>query len=283
MADSDAFPPARGDEGDLFREFNDELLRHINSAVFDTTPQTIEDACAFAWAEFLRRQPSRDANWRGWLFRVAQREAWRIERGRLDANKHEMQPLHHVDQASDAIGVLDEIEIRNDVTEALTIVSKLRPRLRRVALLRALGHSYGQIGELTGDSATRVHALVAQASQQVDEIRAEREHSRREFPPRAERLWELENNPPDWLVDKIGRPVKPSRKFSGRTQQRRQWRRAALALDDYRRAAGAEGFEVMTTDPPANPSLRPVHASAVKATSEFHALRREERDRSRER
>jgi DNA-directed RNA polymerase specialized sigma24 family protein len=92
MADSDGFPPARGDEADLFREFNDELRRHINGAVFDTTPQNIEDACAFAWAEFLRHQPSREANWKGWLVRVAQREAWRIERHLLDNNKHPVEP-----------------------------------------------------------------------------------------------------------------------------------------------------------------------------------------------
>ena len=73
-----------------------------------------------------------------------------------------------------------------------------------------------------------MHQLVARASRDVDQIRAEREHDRRAFPPRAERLWELEKNPPDWLVEKIGTPIKPTRKFSGRTQQR-QLRRAPKA------------------------------------------------------
>jgi hypothetical protein len=156
-------------------------------------------------------------------------------------------PVHEVAAGNGGVGVLDEIETRKDVTEALTIISKLRPRLQRVALLRALGHSHAQVGELTGDSATRVHQLVAMASQEVDEIRAEREHAGRKFAPRAERLWELENNPPDWLVAKIGRSIKPSRKYSGQTEQRRQWRRAAIALDDYRQLTGPEGFEAMTT------------------------------------
>jgi hypothetical protein len=39
---------------------------------------------------------------------VAQREAWRIERRLLDANKHELQPLHDVNPASTRIDVLDE-------------------------------------------------------------------------------------------------------------------------------------------------------------------------------
>jgi hypothetical protein len=45
----------------------------------------------------MKRQPSRDRNWQGWRYRVAQREAWRIERERLENDKHELNPLHEVD------------------------------------------------------------------------------------------------------------------------------------------------------------------------------------------
>ena len=45
----------------------------------------------------MRHQPSRDNNWQGWLFRVAQREAWRIERELLDHAKHELNPLHELE------------------------------------------------------------------------------------------------------------------------------------------------------------------------------------------
>ena len=120
-----------------------------------------------------RRQPSRESNWRGWLFRVAQREAWRIERQGLDDNNHEVRPIHDFEVARRRSRVLDEIEIRNDVTEALTIIAELRPRLQRIALLRALGYTHAQVGEVTGDSARRVHQLMSRASQEVDEIRAE--------------------------------------------------------------------------------------------------------------
>jgi hypothetical protein len=40
---------------------------------------------------------------------------------------------------------LDEIEIRNDVNAALKIITRLRPRLQRVALLRALGQSHREV------------------------------------------------------------------------------------------------------------------------------------------
>ena len=95
----------------------------------------------------LRRQPSRQTIWRGWLFRDAQREAWRIERQGLDNNDYEVRPIHDVEVATDGEVLLDGIEIRNDVAEALTIIAELRPRLQRVALLRALGHTHAQVGE----------------------------------------------------------------------------------------------------------------------------------------
>src|SRR5215216_1324417 len=57
MADQDRYPPAHGDEAELFRAFNDELMRTVGSAVRWTTPHVIEDSCAFAWSKFLQCQP----------------------------------------------------------------------------------------------------------------------------------------------------------------------------------------------------------------------------------
>ena len=79
-ADPDGDEPPlrlRGDELDLYGGFHAELGRSINRAV-NASWETVDDACAFAWLEFLRVQPNRHENWRGWLFRTAQREAWRL-------------------------------------------------------------------------------------------------------------------------------------------------------------------------------------------------------------
>ena len=65
MADQDP-RPARGDEAELFEAYSHELIRSVAGAVVRTTPQVIEDACAFAWAQFMEHQPDRDRNWRGW-------------------------------------------------------------------------------------------------------------------------------------------------------------------------------------------------------------------------
>ena len=48
MADRDSRPPARGDEAELFRAFNEHLVRDVARAVRVWSPQLIEDACAYA-------------------------------------------------------------------------------------------------------------------------------------------------------------------------------------------------------------------------------------------
>jgi hypothetical protein len=80
MADRDSRPPAHGDEAELFRAFNHELVQSVARSVRTSSPQVVEDACGFAWAKFIENQPDRNRNWKGWLFRVAQYESWRLER-----------------------------------------------------------------------------------------------------------------------------------------------------------------------------------------------------------
>jgi hypothetical protein len=41
------------------------------------TDGVIDDACAFAWQQFLLEQPDRERAWRGWLVTTAEREVWR--------------------------------------------------------------------------------------------------------------------------------------------------------------------------------------------------------------
>src|SRR4051794_9747592 len=159
MADSHRRSPAQGDEAELFRTFNERLMHTVARRVDHTSAEVIEDACSFAWAAFLEHQPSRERNWQGWMMRTAERKAWELERQARD-NGSDF-PVDERLIASEARSPVDEIEIRQDVREALTIVSMLSPRLQRIALLRALGLRYREIGELTGDSKTRVAALVA--------------------------------------------------------------------------------------------------------------------------
>src|SRR2546423_12724160 len=126
MADHDSRPPARGDEAELFRAYNDELLRTVARSVRVSSPQTVEDACAYAWAKFMEHQPDRDRNWQGWLFRVAQFESWRLERQagrdvRLRTSEYEPRTWSAVDPR-------DRYEIHDDVDDAFSILERLPQR-----------------------------------------------------------------------------------------------------------------------------------------------------------
>src|SRR3954451_15418499 len=80
MADQRTAPAPRGDEAELFRTYNATLMQDVARSVIVVDPAVVEDACSFAWAQFMVHQPERTDNWHGWLFRAAQREAWRLER-----------------------------------------------------------------------------------------------------------------------------------------------------------------------------------------------------------
>jgi DNA-directed RNA polymerase specialized sigma24 family protein len=266
MADQDPGPRARGDEAELFRAYNEELSRSVAQAVFATTPQVIEDACAFAWAKFMEHQPDRERNWRGWLFRVAQRQAWALDgeayrHTPLRAGPAPTEPRNGVEPAAPG----DPFDTWLDLDDAPSILAELPPRLRRIAFLRALGFAHREIGDVTGDSVTRVGQLVARANFGVADIRANRTQADAPRPPRAQNLRELEHDPPTWLVERIGGTPQSLRKRSQHAQQWRAWRRAALALDDYRRHAGDEAVREGFPRPPSDPEGRRLHARAVQA------------------
>jgi hypothetical protein len=174
---------------------------------------------------------------------------------------------------------VDEIELRNDVADALNVIGKLPLRLQRIALLRALGCGHEEIGELTGDSKSRVHALVGEANRRIADHLVERSHAVESWSPRAERLWQLENEPPEWLIKRLGRPVLVRNRVPSPSVRRLAWRRAAIALDDLRRAAGPARFEELSQQLPTEPRLRHLFAVANRAVAALEF----ERDCRRER
>ena len=267
MANLRPVPPPRGDEAQLFREFNDELMLTVAQSVRTDSPQTIEDAVGFAWERFMVYQPERDMNWQGWLFRTAQRQAWLIERQRLD---HVAIRDSHRDWESSRAPETTA-EVHEDVEAALEVLKQLPPRLQRVAMLRALGFKHREISEVTGDSMTRVNVLVRRVNDKLSDLHEDR---LREQPPvssRAGRLRELEQDQPEWLTDRIGPlPGHKRGSFAGESVKRRAWRRAALALDDYRAALGSDDLPELPMTPPSDPSLRTIVDRALRAVTELH-------------
>jgi len=233
---ADNYKPQQGDEAELFELYNDQLLRRLARAV-QTSPDIIEDACSIAWAQFLRHQPDRNRGWRTWLFTTAQREAWV-----LDQKRREVRSLG--DDSGDGPVIAeptdgrDPFSERDELEAAVDVLGQLPPRLRRVAFLRATGHRYSEIQEITGDSRTRVSQLIRRANEHIRDALRELEAAEVANPPRAERLRELETAPPEWLKHEIGRPPRGKGGRTGHATRLLDWRRAALAIEDYRLLAG---------------------------------------------
>jgi hypothetical protein len=52
-----------GDGAELYLGLNCQLVRTVQKRV-DASRDTVDDACAFAWVQFMRWQRDRDRNWR---------------------------------------------------------------------------------------------------------------------------------------------------------------------------------------------------------------------------
>jgi flavin-binding protein dodecin len=118
------------------------------------------------------------------------------------------------------------------------VIGQLPPRLRRIAFLRATGHRYKEIQEITGDSQTRVSQLIRRANDHIRDALQELEAAEVALPPKAVRLRELESDPPDWLTRQIGEPPHGRGGREGYATRLLGWRRAALAIEDYRELTG---------------------------------------------
>src|SRR3954449_12542140 len=167
MADQRTPVAPRGDEADLFRTYNPKLMQDVERSLFVTSPTVVEDACSHAWAQFMQYQPDRTRNWQGWLFRSAQREAWRLDRELREDRPLRTSEDERKTEFGQAIDPRDYQAITLGVDDALSIVQELPPRLQRIAMLRALGMKYAEISEITGDTPTRVGQLVTRANLQI--------------------------------------------------------------------------------------------------------------------
>ena len=261
-------PPIRfrGDEADLYLAHNDQLVRDITRAV-TAHPADIEDACAFAWVQFFRYQPDRERNWQGWLFRTAQREAWR-----LNARHRTERPMLNdtvsfgVDPDSVPADPRDRYEERLDFLAALEELASCRCACGRRPLPLP-GRGRRDVAEVLGISRQRVAFLlhhVTAAMRDITERRIEAE--RPVASPRAARLRELEDNPPPWLVSEIGRNGGRGKNDAG---TKLAWRRAALSIDDYRGISGWASPSEAIGPTPMDPAARAARDRAERAIGQL--------------
>lgn len=244
----DDSPAPRGDEAGIYEAYAERLRSSIRHAV-NTSPENIDDACAFAWMQLLRRQPERGTVY-GWLWKVARNEALKLALG-----QQRVEPREGIGEDVIAPGdVASGVERLLDAKERLR---RLPERERKAVVLQSVGLSYTEAAEQLGISRARLNGLLVQAQRRLNrgphvdqrlwrrDLTDHRPRSEsqmtleppkaREPHPRSLLLAELQRNPPPFLRSVIGNA--PG-EYASRMPRRLEWSRLALAIVDYRLAHG---------------------------------------------
>jgi hypothetical protein len=135
--DEGARPPLRGDEAELFRDFNRQFVRTVQWRT-NAPREIVDDACAFAWQQVMRHQPDRDRNWRAWMLTTAEREAWRlreIEASHLSLSVDD----DETPVAWDVPDRRDQLAIRMRLREALGALADVPEGRRDIKALQITG------------------------------------------------------------------------------------------------------------------------------------------------
>ena len=119
-------------------------------------PQTIEDACSFAWLQLLTHASvdpgSQAGDAVGWLTVTATREAWRLE-----ARRARDERIDHPRACERSVPSADEVAAQHT---RLGLVAEIPERPRRFLIAQALGYSHHEI-------AARERVSVTTAGKQI--------------------------------------------------------------------------------------------------------------------
>jgi RNA polymerase sigma factor (sigma-70 family) len=164
--------PDRNDQLGEFFAANAGRLERVVARSINARRELIEDACANAWAILVPRADiTLDARGFSWLTTVAINEALKLlhrTRGETPVGTYQADARRHDDTDMpepgnvDAPGADERALERIEHGERIQAFRQLKPREREALYLKALGHSYNEIGELTGASYTAVNRRIAE-------------------------------------------------------------------------------------------------------------------------
>ena len=225
-------PPQRGDEEELFRRYHARVRRHVRFRV-QTTPEIVDDACAFAWMTFIACQPRRETAY-AWLCTVARNEALHLD-GLSRERMSRERPLDVTERATDGVrAIRGRVEVAEEFGELRERLLELPPRQREAVLLHAAGWRNRELAERLGISTSRVTHLFTRGVQRMREFDRREEEVRS---PRGRRRREVEEAPPQYIIAALGRQPTGHPK-DGNQGARREWQRLVLQIEDYREANG---------------------------------------------
>jgi DNA-directed RNA polymerase specialized sigma24 family protein len=165
-----------GDEDQLYRTHARTLRRVVRIKV-NTSDETVEDACAFAWMQLVSCQPRRNTVF-AWLRTVATREAIRLDRIERNRRSTELGELEHPALRD----LRTDPHTQDEIIDAFDTLASLKDAQRITLGLHALGFRHSEISEITGDTARTVARQMLRARRAVMEHqspRGERQVSRR--------------------------------------------------------------------------------------------------------
>jgi RNA polymerase sigma factor (sigma-70 family) len=138
----------------FYERHQDRLLQQVRRYT-PVSPETAEDACAYAWLQWARLGPDLSRAWQ-WLFLVAWREAWRLHRIEARDADRTIEPA--------AAERLEDRRLDPESPVALRdALARLRPRQRRFLTMQAAGLSYEEMSAATGDSFRTVDRQLVRA------------------------------------------------------------------------------------------------------------------------
>ena len=151
------------------RQLEELVARHARA-----TPQTIEDACSYAWMQLLTHpcinvcRPCWSAL--AWLTQTAMREAWRLEADRAREELVDDAALERARRRrQDIAPAADEVADRH---ARLDLVAQLPERPRRFLLRLAMGFTYREIAKQENVSLTTTNKQIARAKRLLRELEA---------------------------------------------------------------------------------------------------------------
>ena len=144
----------RGDEQALFELYGERLLRLV-AACTSASQETVEDACSFAWAQLMSKQPDRE-NVMGWLRVVAVHEVYRLWRKTGNELLFDA-PTWLTDASTDDVARSAELDA------VLEEIADLPERRRRIFELHLSGLSYREISAMTGEGPRAIDRQIKKA------------------------------------------------------------------------------------------------------------------------
>ena len=157
----------------LYAEHSASLERLVAKRA-STDPDTIQDACAFAWTQLLTHEhvDLTPPHWRSlaWLTQTAIREAWRLhERACRTVGADEITLEILAAARGRYMPAADTIAVQHD---RLQLVAQIPERPRRFLLRQALGYSYAEISAHERATLTTTNKQIAGAKRLLRQLEA---------------------------------------------------------------------------------------------------------------